>query len=104
MFEVALLYPDKQQGAAKRYGMPQDMGKDLNLSVILRAMAKEDEEIFTNCQRVLLCPVTDEKMLLSASRWLSYAVSHPAILRGNVPYRERGDAGNSQIHIEKDKQ
>ena len=63
MFEVALLYPDKQQGAAKRYGMPQDMGKDLNLSVILRAMAKEDEEIFTNCQRVLLCPVTDEKML-----------------------------------------
>ena len=49
MFEVALLYPDKQQGAAKRYGMPQDMGKDLNLSVILRAMAKEDEEIFTNC-------------------------------------------------------
>ena len=40
MFEVALLYPDKQQGAAKRYGMPQDMSKDLNLSVILRVMAK----------------------------------------------------------------
>ena len=99
MFEVALLYPDKQQGAAKRYGMPQDMGKDLNLSVILRAMAKEDEEIFTNCQRVLLCPVTDEKTLHFRQQMVA-----SGILRGNVPYRERGDAGNSQIHIEKDKQ
>lgn len=77
MFEVALLYPDKQQGAAKRYGMPQDMGKDLNLSVILRAMAKEDEEIFTNCQRVLLCPVTDEKTLHFRQQMVSDAVSHP---------------------------
>lgn len=77
MFEVALLYPDKQQGAAKRYGMPQDMSKDLNLSVILRVMAKEDEEIFTNCQRVLLCPVTDEKTLHFRQQMVSDAVSHP---------------------------
>ncbi len=77
MFDVALLYPEKQQGAAKRYGMPQDMSKDLNLPVILRAMAKEDEEIFTNCQRVLLCPVTDETTLRFRQQMVSDAVAHP---------------------------
>ena len=78
MFEIGLLYPDKQQGVAtKRYGMPQDMSKDLNLSVILNAMAKGDEEMFSNCQRVLICPISDEKTLRFRQQMVSDAVLHP---------------------------
>ena len=81
MFEVALLYPDRQQGAAKRYGMPQDMSKDLNLSVILRVMAKEDEEIFTNCQRVLLC------LRLGDSLICGIRVCPPLLYSKTIPWK-----------------
>ena len=76
MLDICLLYPEKQQALRRRYGMSSDMIKDLNLSVILHAMAKGDETIYNTCQQVLLTPVTTEPLLRFRQQMVNDAVNH----------------------------
>ena len=63
MFDIKLLYPQKQSGAFKGYGFAGDIVKDLNLSVILKEMAGKDEYMYTSCKHVLMNPIQDEAVL-----------------------------------------
>lgn len=76
MFKVELLYPSGESGATKKYGMPQDMEKDLNLRVIYEAMAKGDEEIYNACRQVMMTPITEEKQLKFRQEMVSNAVNN----------------------------
>ncbi len=76
MFKVELLYPAGETGNTKKYGMPQDMEKDLNLKVLYDAMAKGDEEIYNACRQVMTTPITEEKHLRFRQQMVSDAVNN----------------------------
>ncbi len=63
MFDICLLFPEKSKRVTRNYGMSQDMIKDLNLTVILKAMAKEDEYLYSACQRVMMTPIGSKEVL-----------------------------------------
>lgn len=75
MLDICLLYPEKQS-VRRRYGMSSDMVKDLNLSVILNAMAKRDETIYAACQQVMLTPITTEAVLKFRQQMVNDAIHH----------------------------
>lgn len=76
MIDICLLFPEKQQTALRRYGMSQDMKKDLNLSVIWNAMAKGDETIYEASQQVILNPITTESVLKFRQKMVNDAISN----------------------------
>lgn len=76
MLDICLLYAEKQQASRRRYAMSSDMIKDLNLPVILHAMAKGDETIYNTCQQVLLTPITTEPLLRYRQQMVNDAVHH----------------------------
>ncbi len=82
MMEIGLLYPDKLSENAKGYGMAGDMIKDLNLSVILSAMADRDEFLFTACRGVLLNPIQTESTLKFRQEMVMDAVEHKDFYEG----------------------
>ncbi len=77
MFKVELLYPEGEGKAAKKYGMPQEMEKDLNLHVLYQTMAKGNEEIYNSCRQVMMSPITNKKVLRFRQQMVSDAVGHP---------------------------
>lgn len=76
MFKVELLYPEGESKNTKKYGMAREMEKDLNLSVLYRAMANGNEEIYNSCLQVMMSPITDEKVFRFRQQMVSDAVSH----------------------------
>ena len=56
--EPYLLYCDSSSEGKKSYAFPRDMVKDLNLDIIFKTMAKQDELIYDKSRRVVLIPLT----------------------------------------------
>lgn len=81
MIDVCLLYPDKQKKLSGGYGLAGDLIKDLNLSVILSAMAEKDECIYSVCQSVLLSPIKQEKILKFRQQMVMDACEDPEFYR-----------------------
>ncbi|MCH5265202.1 MAG: hypothetical protein J1F02_04835 [Lachnospiraceae bacterium] len=82
MIDVCLLYPEKGKTASRGYGLPGDLVKDLNLSVILSAMAEKDECIYSVCQSVLLNPIREEEILKFRQQMVLDACENPAFYEG----------------------
>lgn len=78
MIEVNLLYPNKKSENTRTYGLAGDMIKDLNLSVIMEAMANRDEYIYQSCRRILMEPVLDRDTLRYRQQLVSDAIQNPA--------------------------
>lgn len=76
MFKVELLYPEGESKNTKKYGMPQEMEKDLNLCVLYRTMAKGKEEIYSCCRQVMMTPITDKKVLRFRQQMVSDAINN----------------------------
>lgn len=82
MFDVNLLYPEKQSGQYHGYAFTGDMIKDLNLSVIFQAMADRDEFIYQSCKNVMMNPVHEEKGLRFRQEMVSDAIRHVSFYEG----------------------
>lgn len=82
MIEIGLLYPDKESEISKGYGMAGDMMKDLNLSVILSAMADRDEFLYAACRSVILNPIQKENVLKFRQEMVMDAVAHMDFYEG----------------------
>lgn len=107
MFDIKLLYPQKQSGAFKGYGFAGDIVKDLNLSVILKEMAGKDEYMYTSCKHVLMNPIQDEAVLCFRQRMVNDAISnidyYEGLYRigsqvvGEIEKRQRKNQDSSKI-------
>lgn len=62
--EPYLLYRDSSTDGKKSYAFPRDMVKDLNLDIIFKTMAKQDELVYEKVRRVVLLPLTTEDEVL----------------------------------------
>lgn len=82
MFDINLLYPEKQSGKYRSYGFAGDMIKDLNLSVIFQAMADRDEFIYQSCKNVMLGPIEEEKILRFRQQMVGDAIHHASFYEG----------------------
>ncbi len=57
--QVRLLYKEGDRRAASRYSFPNDLEKDLNLDVVLRTMARQDEQVRGVVWGEMMHPLTD---------------------------------------------
>ena len=62
--EPFLLYQDSSTEGKKSYAFPRDIIKDLNLDILFRTMAKQDELISEKVRKVLLIPLTKPEEIL----------------------------------------
>lgn len=90
MIEVNLLYPDKKSDNVHTYGLAGDMIKDLNLSVIMEAMANRDEYIYQSCRGILMEPILDREVLRFRQQLVNDAVQNAAFYE--EIYRLAGEA------------
>ncbi|MBP3595022.1 MAG: hypothetical protein J6J44_10870 [Lachnospiraceae bacterium] len=56
--EPYLLYRDSSTDGKKSYAFPRDVMKDLNLDIIFKTMAKQDDLIHEKVRRVMMLPLT----------------------------------------------
>ena len=56
--EPYLLYRDSSTDGKKSYAFPRDVIKDLNLDIVFKTMAKQDELIYEKSRRVMMLPLT----------------------------------------------
>jgi hypothetical protein len=56
--EPYLLYRDSSTDGKKSYAFPRDMVKDLNLDIVFKTMAKQDDLIYEKVRRVMMLPLT----------------------------------------------
>ena len=76
MVEINLLYPGKQGGKARSYGFASDLIKDLNLSVILEAMAGRDEFIYQSCKAIMMNLISDVEVLKFRQQMVNDAINN----------------------------
>ena len=62
--EPYLLYRDSSTDGKKSYAFPRDVVKDLNLDIIFKTMAKQDELIYEKARRVVLLPLTTPEEII----------------------------------------
>ncbi len=56
--EPYLLYRDSSTDGKKSYAFPRDVIKDLNLDIMFKTMAKQEELIYEKVRRVVMLPLT----------------------------------------------
>lgn len=76
MIEVNLLYPSKKSENIRTYAFAGDMIKDLNLSVIMEAMANRDEYIRQSCRGILMNPIRNKELLRFRQQLVNDAVQN----------------------------
>ena len=59
-----LLYANPEQEKCPPYSMKEDMIKDLNLELVFREMAKNDEFLLSTVKSIIMIPLKDKKDLV----------------------------------------
>ena len=57
MMDSFLLYKDSSTNGKKSYAFPRDIIKDLNLDILFKNMAREEDLILEKVRRVMLIPL-----------------------------------------------
>lgn len=89
MFEFSLLFPEKMDHKVTRYCMSQDLYKDLNLGILLKAMSQGDEVIYNSCANILLSPLQDQKQIEYRQQMVNDAIQNTPFYTGAYEIAEK---------------
>lgn len=62
--EPYLLYCDSSTDGKKSYAFPRDVIKDLNLDIVFKTMAKQEDLIYEKSRRVMMLPLTTPEEII----------------------------------------